>query len=60
MQHKGVIFGIKVERRKLERKVVRNIKGTKNKDIKKRRLKSKTIFIYDLFWDSKGSNQWEV
>jgi hypothetical protein len=60
MQHKGVIFGIRVQRRKLERKVVRNIKGTKKKDIKKKRLKSKTIFICDLFWDSKGSNQWEI
>ncbi len=60
MQHKGVIFGIRVQRRKLERKVVRKIKGTKNKDIKIKKLKSKIIFIYDLFWDSKGFNQWEI
>jgi len=36
MQHKGVIFGIRVQRRKLEKKVVRNSKGTKNKDFKKK------------------------
>jgi hypothetical protein len=35
MQHKGVISRIRVQRRKLEKKVVRNIKGTKTKDIKK-------------------------
>jgi hypothetical protein len=37
MQHKGVIFGIIIQRRKLERKVVRNTKGTENKDIKKKK-----------------------
>ncbi len=35
MQHKGVIFGIKAQRRKPEKKVVKNIQGTKNKDINK-------------------------
>jgi hypothetical protein len=36
MQHKGVIFGNRVQRRKLEKKVVKNIKGTKNRDINKK------------------------
>jgi hypothetical protein len=60
MQHKGVISRIRVQRRKLEKKVVRNIKGIKKQGHKKKILKSKTIFIYDLFWDSKGFNQWEI